>query len=81
MTAGIDGRIAKLEQRIAPPEPDLRRREAALAELTRLINDVVDSLARGEPPRCEVAHAIVGHHGDVEAALREIFDHRHDRQP
>jgi hypothetical protein len=71
----LEDRIVRLERRL-DPQPDPRRREAGLAELTRLVNGVVDSLARGEPPRCEVAHAIVRHDGEVGAALRELCDRR-----
>ena len=53
--AQLEDRLDRLERRL-DPQPDPRRREAAVAELTRLVNGVVDSLARGAPPRCEVAH-------------------------
>jgi hypothetical protein len=78
MTAAqLNDRLVRLEPRLAPPARDPRDREAAIAELTRLLNWVVDSLNRGEPPRCQVAHAIVAHDGDVGAAVTELLERRH----
>ncbi len=42
--AQLEDRLDRLERRL-DPRPDRRRREAAIAELTRLVNGVVDSLA------------------------------------
>jgi hypothetical protein len=78
MTAAqLNDRLVRLETRLAPPARDSRDREAAIAELTRLLNGVVDSLNRGEPPRCQVAHTIVAHDGDVGVAITELLERRH----
>jgi hypothetical protein len=77
--AQLNDRLLRLETRLAPPARDPRDREAAIAELTRLLNGVVDSLNRGEPPRCQVAHAIVAHDGDVGAAITELLECHHGR--
>ena len=64
--------LAALE-RVLTPRPDPGQRAAAQKELIRRLVGVVSSLARGEPPQCAMAHAIVRHGGDLGAALAEIL--------
>jgi hypothetical protein len=81
MTAAqLNDRPVRLETRFAPPARDPGLREAEIAVLARLLNGIVNSLNRGEPPRCQVTHAIVAHDGDVGAAVTELLERHHGRR-
>ncbi len=72
----IEDRLDRLERRLNP-RPDPARREAAIAELTRLVNGAISSLVAGHSPSNAVERAIVAHHGDLEQAFGELFEGRH----
>ncbi len=76
MPGRVEDRIVRLERRLNS-SPDPRRREAAIAELTRLINGAISSPAAGPPPSSAVERTIVAHDGDLEQAFVELFEGRH----
>jgi hypothetical protein len=77
--AQLNGSLLRLETGLALSGRDARDREAAIAELTRLLG-VVDSLNRGGPPGCQVAHAIVAQEGEGGAVITELLECRHGRR-
>jgi hypothetical protein len=74
--AQLEDRLDRLERRLNP-RADPARREAAIAELTRLVNGAISSLVAGHPPSNAVERAIVAHDGDLEQAFVELFEGRH----
>ena len=69
-------RLAALEQRRNPLEPDPRIAEEARERALHGILNIIASLERGEPPNNPMGHALVEHDFDIVAACETLLERR-----
>ena len=75
-TNGFHTRLARLEQRRLPREPDPRHLEEARERALSAILGILAQLDRGEPPNNPMGYALVEHDGNVYEACMALAARR-----